>query len=81
MQPDTAVEMIYEMNQCLSFHCATASSETKCAIPEKIHTPTTEGIGNSGGWGGCNPQEIPGGGGVRRTKKFPGGCLPPISRL
>ena len=23
----------------------------QCVVPENIHTPTTEGIGNSGGWG------------------------------
>jgi len=31
-------------------------------VPENIHTPTTEGIGNSeggGGWGGSKTQEIP----------------------
>ena len=25
----------------------------KCVVPENIHTPTTEGIGNSEGEGGC----------------------------
>ena len=33
-------------------------------VPENIHTPTTEGIGNSEGEGGSETQEIPGGGGV-----------------
>jgi len=25
---------------------------SECVVPENIHTPTTEGIGNSGGVGG-----------------------------
>ena len=38
-------------------------------VPENIHTPTTEGIGNSegkggGGGGGSKPQEIPEGRGL-----------------
>ena len=28
-------------------------------VPENIHTPTTEGIGNSRGVGGSKAQEIP----------------------
>ena len=36
----------------------------KCVVPENIHTPTTEGIGNSEGEGGSKTQEIPGGRGV-----------------
>ena len=30
-----------------------------CVVPENIHTPTTEGIGHSGGVGGSKTQEIP----------------------
>ena len=30
----------------------------KCVVPENIHTPTTEGIGNSGGVGGQKPRKI-----------------------
>ena len=30
-----------------------------CVVPENIHTPTTEGIGNSGGVGGSKAQENP----------------------
>ena len=30
-----------------------------CVVPENIHTPTTEGIGNSRGVGGSMAQEIP----------------------
>ena len=30
-----------------------------CVVPENIHTPTTEGIGNSEGEGGSKTQEIP----------------------
>ena len=30
-----------------------------CVVPENIHTPTTEGIGNSRGVGGSKAQEIP----------------------
>ena len=29
-----------------------------CVVPENIHTPTTEGIGNSRGVGGSKAQEI-----------------------
>jgi len=32
---------------------------TYCVVPENIHTPTTEGIGNSGGVGGSKAQENP----------------------
>ena len=40
-------------------------------VPENIHTPTTEGIGNSEGVGGSKTQEIPEGRGVRRSILFP----------
>ena len=30
-----------------------------CVVPENIHTPTTEGVGNSRGVGGSKAQEIP----------------------
>ena len=36
-----------------------------CVVPENIHTPTKEGIGNSRGVGGSKSQEIPEGMGVR----------------
>ena len=36
----------------------------QCVVPENIHTPTTEGIGNSEGEGGSKTQEIPEGRGV-----------------
>ena len=44
-------------------------------VPENIHTPTTEGIGNSRGVGGSKAQEIPerGGGGVVSEFTFPDG--------
>ena len=35
-----------------------------CVVPENIHTPTTEGIGNSKGEGWSKTQEIPEGRGV-----------------
>ena len=35
-----------------------------CVVPENIHTPTTEGIGHSGGVAGSKTQEIPEGRGV-----------------
>ena len=35
-----------------------------CVVPENIHTPTTEGIGHSGGVGGSKTQEILEGRGV-----------------
>ena len=37
------------------------SKNFKCAVPENIHTPPTEGIRISWGWGG---------GGFGKTKKF-----------
>ena len=41
-------------------------------VPENIHTPTTEGIGNSeGGGGGSKTQEIPEGRGVGQSILFP----------
>ena len=36
----------------------------QCVVPENIHTPTTEGIGNSEEEGGSKTQEIPEGRGV-----------------
>ena len=32
---------------------------SQCVVPENIHIPTTEGIGNSRGVGGSKAQEIP----------------------
>ena len=42
-----------------------------CLVPENIHTPTTEGIGNSEGVGGSKPQEITEGRGVGQSILFP----------
>ena len=42
-----------------------------CAVPENIHTPTTEGIGNSRGVGGSKAQEIPEGRGGWRQNSLP----------
>jgi len=49
----------------------------KCVVPENIHTPTTEGIGNSGGvgGGGQKPRKIQRRGGVERINYFPEGQL------
>ena len=44
-----------------------------CAVPENIHTPTTEGIGNSRGVGGSKAQEIPEGRGGWRQNSLPDG--------
>jgi len=44
-------------------------------VPENIHTPTTEGIGNSGGVGGSKAQENPEERGVKRINYFPEGQL------
>ena len=43
-----------------------AKTVKKCVVPENIHIPTTEGIGNSEGMGGggSEAQEIPEGRGV-----------------
>ena len=42
-------------------------------FPENIHTPTTEGIGNSRGVGGSKSQEIPEGMGGKRRNFRPEG--------
>ena len=46
-----------------------------CEVPENIHTPTTEGIGNSSGMGGSMAQEIPEGRRGEWLDKFPEGQL------
>ena len=48
-----------------------------CVVPENIHTPTTEGIGNSRGvgGGGSMAQEIPEGRRGEWLDKFPEGQL------
>ena len=46
-----------------------------CVVPENIHTPTTEGIGNSRGVGGSVAQEIPEGRRGEWLDKFPEGQL------
>ena len=53
----------------------TVSLKINCAVPENIHTPTTEGIGNSGGVGGSKAQENPEERGVKRINYFPEGQL------
>ena len=47
----------------------------RCVVPENIHTPTTEGIGNSGGvgGGGSKAQEIPERRGIVSEIMFPDG--------
>ena len=40
-------------------------------VPENVHTPTTEGIGNSEGVGGSKTQEIPEEKGIGRSILFP----------
>jgi len=47
----------------------------QCVVPENIHTPTTEGIGNSGGVGGSKAQENPEERGVKRIHYIPEGQL------
>jgi len=42
-------------------------------VPENIHTPTTEGFGNSGGVGGSKAQENPEERGVEQINYFPEG--------
>ena len=44
-----------------------------CVVSENIHTPTTEGIGNSRGVGGSKSQEIPEGMGGKRRNFRPEG--------
>ena len=46
-----------------------------CVVPENIHTPTMEGIGNSRGVGGSKAQENPEERGVKRKNYFPEGQL------
>ena len=50
-------------------------------VPENIHTPTTEGIGNSRGVGGSMAQEIPEGRRGEWLDKFPEGQLPIMSDI
>ena len=40
------------------------NNKTYCVVPENIHTPTTEGIGNSEGEGGQRPRKFQRGGGL-----------------
>jgi len=48
----------------------------ECVVPENIHTPTTEGIGNSGGvGGGVGSPGKSRGEGVERINYFPEGQL------
>jgi len=50
--------------------------EDQCVVPENTHTPTTEGIGNSGGvGGGQKPRKIQRRGGGERINYFPEGQL------
>jgi len=51
------------------------ANHSKCVVTENIHTPTTEGIGNSEGVGGSKTQEIPEGRGVGRSIWFPDALL------
>jgi len=46
-----------------------------CVVPENIHTPTMEGIGNSGGVRGSKAQENPEERRVKRINYFPKGQL------
>ena len=39
-------------------------------VPQNIHTPTVEGIGNSGGQGGSKTQKITEGWGLNRSFNF-----------
>jgi len=41
-----------------------------CVVPENIHTPTTEGIRNSGGVGGQKPRKIQRRGGLNGSITF-----------
>ena len=52
---------------CMATNQNVAATKMKCVVPENIHTPTMEGIGNSEGegeGGGSKNQEIPEGRGV-----------------
>ena len=49
------------------------SNSLNCVVPENIHTPTTEGIGNSRGVGGSKAQEIPERWGIVSEITFPDG--------
>ena len=56
-----------------------AFHDSQCVVPENIHTPTTEGIGNSRGVGGSRAQEIPEGRRGEWLDKFPEGQLPGVN--
>jgi len=51
------------------------SAHFHSVVPENVHTPTTEGIGNSRGVGGSKAQENPEETGVKRINYFPKGQL------
>ena len=71
--------------KCAHCHC---HCHYHCVVPENIHTPTTEGIGNSGGVGGrgwgSRAQEIPERRGVVSEITFPDGeircCDDPVRK-
>ena len=50
-----------------------SSPASHCVVPENIHTPITEGIGNSRGVGGSKAQEIPERRGIVSEFTFPDG--------
>ena len=56
---------LWQMLHCVNY----------CVVPENIHTPTTEGIGNSGGVGGSKAQENPEERGGELINYFPEGQL------
>ena len=43
---------------------------SQCLVPENMHTPPTEGIGNSGRWGGQKFKAMYG-----AKLEFPEGCV------
>ena len=51
-------------NQFSGLPFRTGPVGTICVVPENIHTPTMEGIGNSRGVGGQKPRKFQRGGGV-----------------
>ena len=61
-------------NFCSRLHETGAKCLVNCVVPENIHTPTREGIGNSRGVGVKSPGN-PEGRGVERINYFPEGKL------
>ena len=55
---------------CQPIYWSGVSRYVDCVVPENIHTPTMEGIGNSEGVGGQRPRKFQRGGGLYDRVSF-----------